>query len=120
MRVLVVEDEPSVRHVIDRLLTPRGHHVLTAPNAGEAAALLIDYGWTIDVALVDVVLPGTSGLVYAEELRRRYPRANVVLMTGWLEPDKLNAARQRGPVLLKPFTAQTLIATTEATSSSVP
>jgi len=94
--------------------------VLTAPTVAEAAALLLDFPWTLDAALLDVVLPGTSGLVYAEQLRQRYPAARVVLMTGWLEPEKLEAARRRGPVLLKPFTPRALIEAVEAISASGP
>ena len=120
LRVLVVEDEPSVRHLIDRLLTRRGHHVIAAPTATAAAAMLIDHGVPIDAALVDVALPGISGLTYATELQRAFPGARIVMMTGWLDGDQVTAARAHGPVLLKPFHPDALITVVEAFNGDSP
>ena len=115
MRVLVVEDEPAVRHLIDRLLTGRGHHVLTAPTAAEATALLYDFPGALDVALLDLILPGMSGLTYAEQLERMFPGVRVVIMTGWMDGAQLGAAEARGPLLWKPFSRESLISATEST-----
>ncbi len=117
MRVLVVEDEPAIRHLIDRLLTRRGHHVLTAPNALLAAAILIDYGVTLDIALIDLSLPGgTSGIAFADRLGVQFPALRVIFMTGHLEPEKLAEAARRGPLLLKPFTSDQLLTIMAAAS----
>jgi len=115
LRVLVVEDEPAVRHLLDRLLTRRGHHVITAPSAVEAAAMILDYGVAIDIALVDVALPGISGLEFAGGLHRDFPSARIVMMTGWLDNDQLAVAQARGPVLLKPFRPEALFTIVEST-----
>ena len=115
LRVLVVEDEPAVRHLIDRLLTRRGHHVLAASSAVNAAAMLLDYGVAIDAALVDVALPGIGGLEFAADLQRDFPFARIVMMTGWLDNDQLGVAQTRGPVLLKPFRPEALFTIVEST-----
>ena len=81
MRLLVVEDEAAVRHVIDRVLTGHGHHVVAAPSAIEATALLLDFPEPPDVALLDLVLPGMSGLDYAERLAWQFPMIRLVFMT---------------------------------------
>jgi DNA-binding response OmpR family regulator len=113
MRVLVVEDEPAVRHVIDRMLTSRGHHVLTAASVAEANALLLDFPNVPDLALLDVVLPGMSGMAYAQLLRKQFAAIRIVFMTGYLESAKITAAALGGPLLLKPFSAVSLLEAVE-------
>ncbi len=104
MRVLVVEDEPSIRLLIDRVLTPRGHHVLTASSAGEAMALLLDFPTAPDVAVLDLVLPGMGGLTYSERLRDQFPGIRLIFMAGWTDGAPVEAALAHGPVVRKPFT----------------
>jgi len=114
VRVLVVEDEPAVRHLIDRILTRRGHSVLTAPSAYEADAILLDFPAPIAVALLDLVLPGIGGREYAEHLASRFPAIRVIFMTGWFDNPELRAVAASGPLLLKPFSTDALIAATES------
>jgi CheY-like chemotaxis protein len=114
VRVLVVEDEPAVRHLIDRILTRRGHSVVTAPSAHDADAILLDFPAPIAVALLDLVLPGIGGREYADRLARRFPAIRVIFMTGWFDNPELRAAEASGPLLLKPFSTDALIAATES------
>jgi DNA-binding response OmpR family regulator len=109
MRVLVVEDEPSVRHVVDRILTPRGYDVILASTAYAAAAILLDFPAPPDVALLDLVLPGKDGLVYATELQGQFPKIRFVFMTGWINSHLSVAAEAYGPLLAKPFTPEALL-----------
>lgn len=114
MRALVVEDEPIVRHLIDKVLTRRGHHVIAATDPSEANALLLDYPGPLDVALLDVDLPGTDGLKYADHIEGQFPSARLIFMTGLTDEDRLVAAETRATLLLKPFTPDQLIAVIEA------
>lgn len=106
--MLVVEDEPAVRHIIDRLLTASGHHVIAAPDVFTAMALVLDYQWKLDVALLDLSLPGMGGLAYADHFSRQFPDSRIVFMTGHVEETKIAEAERRAPVLLKPFESQQL------------
>lgn len=109
MRILVVEDDPGVRHLIDRVLTRRGHHVIAAPSANEAWALLLDFPEPPHVALLDVILPDVFGPVLADRLRESFPQIRFIFMTGWLDPQHEEATQQRGALLRKPFTTPELV-----------
>ena len=109
MRILVVEDEPHIRHIVERVLAPRGHHVISASSVFEAMALLLDFPAPPDIALLDLGLPGMGGLAYAEQLQREFPSIRVVFMTGSVDDAQLGQAEQRGALLIKPFTFPSLI-----------
>jgi len=112
LRILVVEDDPSVRSLIDRVLTAAGHHVQAAPSPGEASAfVLYDMPQVPELALLDIVLPGVSGVRYAGDLRRLFPAIHLLFMTGWLEDDQdlQQQARRLGRILYKPFDRSALL-----------
>ena len=85
----------------------------------EAEALLLDFAIAPDLALLDVMLPGTSGVEYAAQLRRRFPGIRVVLMTGWMDDAVVAAAELSAQVLFKPFSPATLIAQVEGTAAGI-
>ena len=68
-RVLVVDDEPDARELLDRLLTERGAQVRVASGAEEALAILDEA--TMDVMIADIGMPGVDGYELARRLRRR-------------------------------------------------
>jgi CheY-like chemotaxis protein len=106
--ILVVEDEAAVLTLVDRLLTARGHKVLGASDPDDAAFVLAEHGSPPDLLLTDIILPGRTGLEYAQTMKAAYPSLKVVFMTGWAHraPSALRAGM--GPVLRKPFTAKEL------------
>jgi len=112
MRVLVVEGEPAVRHLVDRVLTARGHFVLVAPSMFEAFALTLDFPESIDVALLDVLTPGAGGFAYVDHLKRQFPAVRIVLMIARNDVSKVPSTLA---LLFKPFTPQTLISIAEST-----
>jgi CheY-like chemotaxis protein len=59
-RILVIDDEPSIRDVLQLLLTELGHHVDSAKNGAEAKKLL--KGSPYDVVFTDLRLPDASGI----------------------------------------------------------
>ena len=117
MRVLIVDDEPSVRAYLDTFLTRNGFNTVSAPSSAHADALLLDFPGHPDIALVDLWLKGgLDGPSYSDTLRPRYPDIQVIFITGWQEQDQtLAAAQMRGHVLFKPFTGQELLDTIRAT-----
>ena len=77
--ILVVDDEPDVREVLEECFAGRGYSVLGADSAGAAKAIAAKQ--PIDVAVVDVHMPGEDGLSLARHLRERYTRTAVVMLT---------------------------------------
>lgn len=69
-RVLVVDDEPSIRRSLAALLGRRGYSVQVAEH-GAAALSVIDHSGTPDVALVDLTMPVMNGAEFLREVRAR-------------------------------------------------
>ena len=77
--ILVVDDEPDVREVIEDYLKAHGYDAIGAANA-EAARDLASRQ-LVDVALLDIHMPGEDGLSLARHLRERYASIAVVMLT---------------------------------------
>ena len=107
-KILVVDDSEEVREVLRELLSRHGYTVVTAPD-GESGLVELDTR-TFDMAMVDLGLPGISGLEVARRLKERWPTTPVALMTGY--GDRLGAddAQTKGIdfVLAKPFSLDQL------------
>jgi two-component system cell cycle sensor histidine kinase/response regulator CckA len=109
-RVLLVEDEPSVRAVFARGLECKGCVVTTAGDAMVALAILRD-GQTFDVLVSDVMMPGIDGVELAFEAARMWPEMGIVLMSGYAELPRHREADARGiRFLAKPFALAELVA----------
>jgi PAS domain S-box-containing protein len=107
--VLLVEDDPEVAALSRELLTSIGFTVTHVGSTDAALGALAD-ARDVDIVLSDVMMPGgVGGLQLAREIRRRYPPLPIVLTTGYLEA---LAAMKDGefPVLLKPYTVESLAA----------
>ena len=77
--VLVVDDEPAVRDVLEMRLQGWGFRVCTASDGDEAERIAADLG--PDIAVTDVILPGRSGLELMSALRALNPSLPVILIT---------------------------------------
>ena len=111
MRVLVVDDHPVVREGLRALLLRGGFSVVGM--ASEALSALELAGKTgAEMAVVDVALPGISGLELCRRLRRRFPGMKVVLISMFDEPEwKAEAARAGASAyLLKDLPAEEILA----------
>ncbi|GAB5541919.1 MAG: hypothetical protein SangKO_016790 [Sandaracinaceae bacterium] len=110
--LLVVEDEPSLRRVLDRTLAGLGYRVTTASSAEEALRLAGRMDAPPDAVVTDIVLPGMHGAELARELRHRWPSLRVLFTSGYAEQSVL-ASIPRGPgsaFLQKVFTPSELLA----------
>jgi len=108
MTILVIDDNENVLNVVERLLSTRGHTVLTASDGVGAESVIQEHGHSPDLLVVDVVLSGEDGIGCARELRAEHGAMKVVFMTGtekWV-PRALRTGF--GPVLRKPFTGKDL------------
>ena len=110
-RLLVVDDQPTVRTSLRDLLSLKGYHVDEASSGEEALARFEDSRY--DLLLLDVRMPGMDGPEVMRHLRKDHPDLPVVILTAHASVDsaiaavKLNAA----DYLLKPFKIEDLIAT---------
>lgn len=111
LRVLIVDDEETVRHVTQQLLEAAGCGVVTATNGTEALEALDDQDEAIDVILLDLTLPGFSGQATLAELRRRGHLQPVLIASGPLAPERRQALSEFGiaGVLAKPFRGEALV-----------
>jgi two-component system cell cycle sensor histidine kinase/response regulator CckA len=108
--ILVVEDEPMIRELIETMLKSRGYSVLTVDNPLHAAAFSAQHSGPIHLLLTDVVMPGISGREIATQISAQRPDMKVIFVSGYTP----NAIVHHGVLdeelnfLQKPFTAVTL------------
>lgn len=104
LSILLVDDERSVREAVERLVVALGHEVRVASNGEQALALCLEDPGRFDVLLSDLVMPGMSGLEVAQRARGLAPDLPIIIMSGHVEPDKLDPLRASGyGMLRKPF-----------------
>ena len=107
--VLVVDDDPSVRHVIRRTLEAEGFHVEEAPDGASALQLVQARAERFDLVLADLSMPNIDGRQLSETLRRYRPSVAVLCMSA--DPDAvpyIESSDAPVRVLLKPFTPDDL------------
>ncbi len=107
--ILVVDDEPGMRNFLLKALQPRAGLVLAAVSAEEAETLLQRHRF--DLVVLDITLPGKSGLVLLRELREQGQACEVVLVTAYADLDTAIEALRAGAgdLLLKPFRVTQLL-----------
>lgn len=119
MRLLLVEDSKRLRHSLARALTRMGHAVDEAPD-GEEGDLFIR-GNRYDAIVLDLMLPGRSGLEWLERWRARGVEAPVLILTalGAVEDRVRGFALGADDYLTKPFAIEELAARLEAIARRV-
>jgi PAS domain S-box-containing protein len=108
--VLVVDDEPAIGKIAQRILRGAGYRVEAAMSGGEGLALLDD-GDPVDLLISDLVMPEMSGVDLARELQSRTPSARVLFMSGYADPvlGPIGAVPDDLVLLLKPFSEEDLL-----------
>jgi two-component system nitrogen regulation response regulator NtrX len=81
-RLLIVDDEDSIRRSLAGLLTDEGYEVATASDGDGALASLREDAAEIDLVLLDIAMPGRDGMQVLEEARGRWPEMPFVMMSG--------------------------------------
>jgi PAS domain S-box-containing protein len=112
-RLLVVEDEKSVREFVQRALSKSGYSVFTAENAEEAVALFEKEQQKFDCIFSDVVLPDTNGIDLVDGILKERPDMHVLLSSGYTDQkSKWPMIQERGyRFLQKPYTLTDLLST---------
>lgn len=106
--VLVVDDETGVRDLIVRWLQRAGHRLSWASDAGEALQVLERH--PVEVAVLDLRMPGHDGLWLAAQIRQRSPETAIVMATGVRDVSSAVSSLRSGVVdyLVKPFSREQL------------
>ena len=110
-KILIVEDDPEVRDLLDLLLRDQGHRTQAAEDGPSAVALMASGGFAPDLILSDYNLPGgMDGLVLTAELRRMIGRpVPVILLTGDISTEAMRRIAQNDVLhLAKPVTVARL------------
>jgi len=110
-RILLVEDEESVRGLITKGLSENGYIVLAAANSGEALDIFEREAGDFDLLFSDVILPDGKGPELAERLLKRKPGMSVLFTSGYSdEKSDWSAIREGGyPYLQKPYSLSTML-----------
>ena len=108
--ILVVEDDPAVRRVIEDVLVREDYHVVATGEPLEALRLAHELGERLDLLVTDIVMPRLSGPQVLAEIRRERPELSALLVSGYAE--QLTAAEATVPagcaLLRKPLAVDAL------------
>ncbi len=106
--ILLGEDDANVRQVLERSLRRAGYRVLVACDGAQAVALHASHAADIDLAVLDMVMPGCAGRQAYEAMQRRAPDLRVVFISGYSATEGAYAVAAGESFLRKPFTADDL------------
>jgi DNA-binding NtrC family response regulator len=101
--ILIVDDDPQLRQSFEKLLTDEGYTVQTA-STGEASLAMVQEHIP-DLVIMDVRLPGMSGLEAFQAIHEVEPKLPVIVMTAFSTTDTAIEATKLGAFdyVLKPF-----------------
>lgn len=104
--ILIIDDDPQIRALLDRFLAKEGHQVLLAEHGGQGLGICA--ATEIDLVITDIVMPEKDGLESIIEMRQKWPKLHILAISGGgqLPPSTyLELARKLGAsaTLLKPF-----------------
>jgi two-component system, cell cycle sensor histidine kinase and response regulator CckA len=110
-QILLVEDNGALRRLMLRILAGSGYSVLEAASGAQGLELFHEHAVSVDLAILDMVMPGMSGLDVAAELERHRPGMKILYMSGHASSVAIESISRRSPdrVLIKPFDAGELI-----------
>ena len=104
-RILIADDEESMRMLVARAIAMDGHSIVTAQDGAEALEILAREEGAFDLLLSDIQMPVMDGIALALAAARDFPRTTILLMTGFADQreraSNLNAIAH--DVITKPF-----------------
>ncbi|MEJ2188905.1 MAG: response regulator, partial [Acidobacteriota bacterium] len=110
-RILVVDDEESIRFTFQSFLEREGYHVETAVDYDDAMKVMASSEF--DLLYVDIILGGRTGLDLLRDVRQDQPEAEVILITGAPSVESASSALRLGALdyIVKPVRQDTLLRT---------
>ncbi len=109
--ILVVDDEVPIRELIERVLSQAGYHVLAAADGATAIELMQTHLKQIDLVVLDMVMPGMSGLKAFQVMQELDPNVSVLVSTGYSDKGQAKEVLSKGAqgFMQKPFTLQDML-----------
>jgi CheY-like chemotaxis protein len=109
-RILIAEDEESLRSLVARALAQDGHAVVTATDGAEALDVLTREEGAFELLLTDIRMPIMDGIALALAAARDHPHVAIVLMTGYADQRERasNLDALIHDVIAKPFSLATI------------
>jgi two-component system cell cycle response regulator CpdR len=104
-RILIADDEDSMRALVARAIGMDGHDVVTAQDGAEALEILIREQGAFDLLLTDIQMPVMDGIALALSAARDFPTLTILLMTGFADQRERasNLDAIAHDVITKPF-----------------
>ena len=93
-RILIVDDYPDIRTLLERAVLRDGHEVILAPDAETALELLEEA--PVHVVLADIELPKMDGLALTEQIKEKNPSTEVIVVTGHATMEHVSKALRLG------------------------
>jgi len=120
--VLLVDDEKTLLETGMELLSMSGFSVLTASSGEEALEMLKKEGGSVDVAIMDIMMPGMGGVQCLHEALKMFPKMKVIMASGFVESDKKERILQSGAAafIQKPYKIDDLNQKIRAVMASSP
>jgi PAS domain S-box-containing protein len=121
--ILIVDDEKTMQDLLRPTLEKKNFKVLSAFNGNEAITVFKENKDTIDIVLLDMLMPKLSGLSTIPELRHINPQIKIIGMTGSVLENlssEMNAITQELPFLQKPFSSDDVATMVNEVLSEVP
>jgi CheY-like chemotaxis protein len=84
-RILIADDEESMRQLVARAIAMDGHETVTAQDGAEALEMLVRSNGQFDLLLTDIKMPVMDGIALALAAARDFPRLTILLMTGFAD-----------------------------------
>jgi CheY-like chemotaxis protein len=105
-RVLIAEDESSVRDLVGRALKQDGHEVVGTADGVAALGKLVEAEGQFDLLLADIKMPMMDGIALALAVTRQFPKLPILMMTGYADQRERASGLEAlvGAVIAKPFT----------------
>lgn len=109
--ILVAEDDTAIRELIREVLREKGYTVLLAEHGTQAVEITEKSPGPIDLLLTDSIMPGTTGSLLAEQVRRKFPEVKVIMMSGYTDRSVTTepALASADMFLQKPFINKSLL-----------
>jgi DNA-binding response OmpR family regulator len=110
-RILVVEEDESIRTLLSIFLSKAGYEVMTARSGEDGMDFIVN--GSCDLVLSDLRMPGMSGWTFASLVKHKSPGTPVGLMTGWDEREITARMKRSGVdfVMFKPFSFSEMLNT---------
>lgn len=104
-RVLIADDEESMRTLVARAIAMDGHDIVTAQDGAEALEILTQESGAFDLLLTDIQMPIMDGIALALSAARDFPKLTILLMTGFAHQRERasNLTAIAHDVITKPF-----------------